>query len=359
MIGSHQSTLPTPALCLNLPQWQKFLSATASQSRRHDKRWRPILCGSACGEMTQQVLAESEGFAAVSHVRELAPSIDSAISLPIRSLLVAQPPIDPRSVDLLLDLNAGFPVTVLCDHFIHAELISQAARERGQTVGLFIEVNPGRNRSGVRPGLDGRDLALGISKLPGVELKGLGADAGTILPNNPQSFRQVQSAIGILSELKEMLHREGIFCETISLALEGDLTQAIASDALTEIRTSTLPDPLSRDHEPILYLLATVFSRSKLERAVLDVGSSHLGLDAAPQRIEVLRTASHRSLPDVVVSAMEWDQTSLELGPASRDLIIGDVVEAVPQQGMIPLQLFSQLHTVNEKLVIGSWRIRS
>lgn len=367
MIGSHQSALFTPALCLNLCQWEQTLSAMAQAIHRHGKQWRPVLDWHGCREMMQQQLSASGGLAAIGNIRELASMfMESTASGSVQSLQVTHPPVHPQDVELLLELNRRFPVTVLCDHFIHAETISQAACERNQTVGLLVEVNPGRHHSGVRPGLDGRDLALGISRLSGVQLKGLAANAGTILPDDPDSARRVRSVIGILSELKDIIERDGIPCESISIALEGDLTPALDSDVPTEIRTGNLfnqahsPGPARSpiSSEPILYVLTKIFSRSKLERAVLDVGMSLLGPVCGQPVASVGRTASHRMLPDVEISTVEWDQTVLELGPGSRDLIIGDIVELVPVQGVIPLQLFSELFVVNGKMVQERWQLR-
>jgi D-serine deaminase-like pyridoxal phosphate-dependent protein len=82
--------------------------------------------------------------------------------------------------------------------------------------------------------------------------------------------------------------------------------------------------------DPIMKVIGTVLSRPKLERAVLDVG--HRSLAATCQTFRITRTAAGRELPDVTTEEIGPETMTLALGPASRDLIIGETVEIRPAE---------------------------
>ncbi|WP_437229998.1 alanine racemase [Planctomicrobium sp. SH661] len=354
MIGRPHKEVETPALCIDLDELDRRIARIAALLREHQVAWRPDASLHQLPEITARLIAA--GAAGVT-----LESVDQArrfLGLIPLNVTLSRPPVSSSQQTVLADLNLKSEVVTVCDHYVQAEEISKWACSHGCRVPVLIEVHTGQTGFGVRPGLDARDLASGIRSLRGVEVVGLSVNLGSLERNSEECHRRLQSASGILQDIKATLIREKIRCDVISAAAEGDFELLLESRLLTEIRTGNLFDWQDdlKSPNPLLTVIASVFSRSKLERAVLDVGRSRLpvvsNLNAEPR---ILRTAHHRPLPDVQVLGMDWSSMTLELGPLSRDLVIGDKVEVIPASGSAALRQFRQVHAVRKGIVEEVW----
>lgn len=97
-------------------------------------------------------------------------------------VLLAYQPVGPK-VDRLLTLIGKYPETkfsCLVDHAIPAKALASAAFRLAITVGVYIDINAGMNRSGIVAGGQAVDLYQTCSRLKGMEVLGLHVYDGDI-----------------------------------------------------------------------------------------------------------------------------------------------------------------------------------
>lgn len=354
MIGRHQSELETPALCVDLAALTQRIDGVACAVRRARRLWRPRADWHLIPEISRmQMLAGAHGISL-----ESPGQAERFLVSGISSIHVSRPPIGSRKLWQLIQDSTITQLTTTCDHYAQAEAISSTAIQQGVRVRVLVELNSGLNCSGVRPGPDGRDLVRGLSRLPGVDVCGLSTNLGFLAVSSPAEERRIQSAIGLLAELRAQMVRDGIHCGVVSVEAEGDVQQLLnnhgINEVMTELRTGNHFEQAD-GQTPVLKVIASVFSRSKLERAVLDMGRSYLpGSKQAPM-LSVNRTAMGRPLVDVRIAAVGWESTTLELSPGSFDLVIGDKVEVEPGDGSLALRLFRQVYAVRDGIIVDIW----
>jgi len=355
-MSSRVAELDSPALCLNAAVWQQRISAVAEQVRQAGKIWRPRADWHLIPQLSRwQISAGASGIALDSVAQ-----VESFLQQGLTAIHLSRPPAAVQPLRQLFSWS-NVNLSVSCDHYAQAEQISGIACTLDRCLPVLIELNVGLNWSGVRPGLDGRDLARGISRLRGVEIRGLDINLGTIT-GTPAEERRISSAMELLAELQHHFQRDGIACETVSVALEGDIDSVLAAEIVTECRTGNFFNSVTSSGErtmnstppTALSVLASVFSRPKLERGVVDVGHSRIGHQSA-ETLSVQRTATSRPLPDVMIDHLGWDSITLNLGPGSRDLIIGDQIFVELFDGALALRLFPELHVIQEGIVRDIW----
>jgi len=346
MMPGHFRSLETPALCLDLTALQQRIDEVAQLIDDCGKLWRPCADWHLLPQISMLQCAAGASGIALDSINQAQRFIDAGVS----SLHLSRPPAVATLLQQQFRDQPQLEISIACDHYIQAEALSRIGSEVGRRIPVLLELNAGRHRSGVRPGLDGRDLARGASRLPGIEIRGIETSLGTL---GPGEIARAESATGMLSELKQHLIRDGICCETVSVSAEGDLTPLLKCEAITELRTGNFFTGTLDTSSP-LSVIATIFSRSKLERAVLDVGRAHLGSRESEQ-LRIRRTALGRPLPDASITQVGWGSLTLELGSASRDIMIGDQVEVELLDGTLALRLFPKILVWRNGVPVDTW----
>ena len=249
----------------------------------------------------------------------------------IQNILIAHLPVGPGRVRRLARLCQFIKPIVTCDHYVQAEALSDECLRQGVRCQALVEINVGMERTGVRPGRDALELAKGIVRLPGLELKGIMGYEGHVMAlTDPEAKRAaIDAALGILSHAKTLYGRNGLCCDIVSAGGTGSLRQCLDCAALTELQAggaifgdpyyARMPD--SDGFEPALTVLTTVVSRPAYDRAVLDAGGKSITAEHHPPVI--------RDWDDAKIVRHSAEHLVLELGPASRELRIGDQVELI------------------------------
>jgi D-serine deaminase-like pyridoxal phosphate-dependent protein len=345
MTQRRLSEIETPALVIDLDVLAGNVRVLAGRCSAAGKRWRPRVSGQGLTHIAQLALAAGAAGWTVGSMRD-------AAAIPDAELLVLGPTVGAASLERLLALCEQRRVLAACDHFVQAEAISQACVARGLRCPIVIEVNVGKNASGVRPGADARDLARGLARLPGIDLIGTTGDLGEVGPESAAARKRVDSAASILAELRDQMRADGLTCDIVSFGGEGAEPRLWTHDDVTEVRMGRILGGASSGLPGAARVLATVISRPKLERAVLDVGWAEIG--RVEESLAVPRTAAGRELVDVKIQRVDLEQTTLDLGPRSRDLIMGDVVEIVLACPDLACRLLSPAWYVREGRIVGN-----
>lgn len=322
------AAIDTPALVLDLDALEANIASMADYLAARGKHWRPHAKGHKSIEIARRELAAGAIGVTVAKTSEAEIFVEAGI----RDVLIAHCVVGEAKLARVARLAQSAAPIVCCDHYVQAEMLSHACVEAGVRCRVLIEVNLGLQRIGVRPGPDALNLARGIARLPGVTLAGVMGYEGHLLTiRDPLEKRtRIGEAIGMLLEVRDQLEAAGWECPVASAGGTGSYQMTGEIDGVTELQAGggIFGDPFytdacgATDLTPALSLLSTVVSRSKLERAVLDCGRKSLSPEVHPPT--VIGRAEGRPLPDASITQWSAEHLTLELGPQSRELHIGD-----------------------------------
>lgn len=361
MIGRHISELDTPALCIDLNQMAANMRSMADFMRLHGKHWRPhVKC-----HKTPQIAQMQLDCGAIGVTAAKTSEAHVFIDADIQDVLIANMVIGEQKLERVVKMRERGNPIVACDHFVQAEALSDVCRQRGVQCRVLIEVDIGLNRVGIRPGPDALQLARGVDSLPGVKLVGIMGYEGHLLtePDPEKKERLIWTAISLLENLRDGMHRSGICCDIVSAGGTGSYLMTARHPAVTEIQAGggIFADPFYLDRcgvtglSPALIVTATVVSRPCLTRAVLDVGRKSIHPDIHPPQI--VRMANGKELTDATVSSLSAEHLVAELGSGSQDLIVGDRVVLIPGYSDHTTVLHDQFYGLRDGHVEIIWPI--
>jgi D-serine deaminase-like pyridoxal phosphate-dependent protein len=362
LIGRPHSDLDTPAYCVDLDALEANIEAMAEFIRARGRAWRPhVKCHKIPAIAHRQLRFPNTIGVTAAKLSEAEVFLLAGIA----DVLIANVIVGPQKLERLAGLlRHGTPIVVV-DHFAQAEALSEACHRRGARCRVLIEINIGLNRIGVRPGVDTFELARGISKLQGIQIAGIMGYEGHLLaiPDADEKRTKIQAAMALLMEMHTAIEADGIPLPIVSAGGTGSYQVTSQCPGITELQAGggIFGDPYYTERcgvvglAPALRLIATVISRSKLERAVLDCGRKAIHPDIHPPR--VIGTTSGRPLNDAVVTAVNAEHMVLELGPQSQDLKIGDKVEIIPGYADHTTPLHDRLFGIRQGRVEIVWPI--
>ncbi|MCA9025569.1 MAG: DSD1 family PLP-dependent enzyme [Planctomycetaceae bacterium] len=333
-ISQAFTELDTPAYCLDIDTLETNIDRMASFLAERGKQWRPHAKCHKTPEVAKRQVAAGATGVTVAKVSEAEVYADAGIT----DILIANLVVGPQKLARLAELCREANPVVCCDHFAQAEALSEVCQRAGVTCRVVIEMDIGMNRVGVRPGKDTLELAQAVDRLPGIDLVGVMGYEGHLLTieDVDQKRREINAAIGLLANAREAMLAHGICCDIVSAGGTGSYQITADCDVVTELQAGggVFADPFYLERcgvtglEPSLRLVATVVSRPSLERAIIDAGRKALHWDIYPPQVH--STAEGRSLPDAVVKSLSAEHGTIELGPQSRDIKIGDKLLLIP-----------------------------
>eukprot|EP00456_Euglypha_rotunda_P012380 TRINITY_DN134_c0_g1_i2.p1 TRINITY_DN134_c0_g1~~TRINITY_DN134_c0_g1_i2.p1 ORF type:complete len:387 (-),score=79.10 TRINITY_DN134_c0_g1_i2:729-1889(-) len=317
----------TPALCLDLDRFEANLIAMAQSVAAKGKQWRPhTKCHKSPEIARRQIAAGAIGLtcAKVSEAELFAAA-------GIKDILIAHLPVGATRVDRIAKLCQTADPVVTCDHYAQAEPLAAACQQNGVTCRVLVDINIGMNRTGMTPGRDALELAKAIDKLPSLKLAGIMGYEGHAMPLMDANTKEqvVRESLGILNQSRDQFLKAGLCCDIVSAGGTGTLSYAADAEGITELQSGggIFGDPFYTrmpgvsGYEPALTVLCTVVSRPSLDRAILDAGRKAITAEMHPPLV--------KGFPDAQVIMHNAEHIGLELGPESRNLRIGDLVELI------------------------------
>lgn len=327
LIGATKSELDTPVLCLDVEQFERNVQQMAAVVAAGGKAWRPH----AKGHKTPAIAWREIGEGAVGITCAKLGEAEIFAAAGVRNILVANVLAGPRKPDRVAALCRWADPIICCDHFVQAEPIAAACRRLGVTCRVLVDINIGMNRTGIRPGKDAVELAQAIDQLAGLELVGIMGYEGHLLKlNDPvEKSQRIRESISILESCRDSFVRHGLRCDNVSAGGTGSVHITSQCPAVTELQSGggVFGDPMYTDLMGLqgcgaaVTVLSTVVSRPVLNRAVLDAGRKTTNPDLCPPKV--------KGYPDAVIQFLSAEHCTLELGPESQALRIGDQVELI------------------------------
>jgi D-serine deaminase-like pyridoxal phosphate-dependent protein len=348
--------LQTPALVIDLDAMERNLRQMADFFANLPCKLRPHVKTHKCATIARRQIELGAIGITCAKLGEAEVMADGGI----RDLLIANQVVGTAKMQRLAQLAGRCELTVAIDDLDNARAIAQAAREAGSTVGVLIEVDTGMGRCGVppEPATVVRH-ARELRELDGLRFRGLmGYEGHAVLIDDPEERRaRAKAAVHLLLECVEEVRRAGIAVEIVSGGGTGTYDITSQFEGVTEIQAGSYVFMDARycrvkpELENALFLAATVISRPRPDRVILDAG---------------MKAITHEfGLPVVVgpagleVVGLSEEHTRCVAKAGECELRPGDQVWLLPTHCCTTVNLHDRYWCVREGTLVGTWDIEA
>ncbi|WP_106607074.1 3-hydroxy-D-aspartate aldolase BhcC [Shimia abyssi] len=293
--GMNEADIQTPALILDLDALERnivkmgdYAKAHGMRHRVHGKMHKSVdvaklqeRLGGAIGVCCQKV-SEAEVFARGG----------------IKDVLVSNQVRDPAKIDRLARLPKFGARTIVCvDDLANVAELSAAAVRHGTQIDCFIEIDCGAGRCGVNSSDAVVAIAQAVEAADGLSFTGIQAYQGAMQHMDSYEDRKAKLdiAIGMVSDAVSALSDAGITCELVSGGGTGSYYFESNSGVYNELQCGSYAFMdadygriLDKDGKRIdqgewenaLFLLTSVMSHTKSDKAIVDAGLKAQSVDS-------------------------------------------------------------------------------
>jgi D-serine deaminase-like pyridoxal phosphate-dependent protein len=274
-------------------------------------------------------------------------------------VLLAYQPVGPK-INRFIQLIQAYPAThfaCLTDNVVNARLIAEKAGAASVSVDVFIDLNVGMNRTGIKSA-DAMKLVDCIHQLPQLKLSGLHGYDGHIRDTD-LTARQHKSDDGFSQVLQLEKEINIKYPGKLSLVIGGSpsfpthaLRKGIECSPGTFIfwdwgYKHQLPD------EPFEYaalVISRVISIVDGHTICTDLGHKSVAAENPLPRVHFLNA------PDAVPVAQSEEHLVLKVPDAAK-YQVGDVLYGVPVHICPTVALYDQARIVRNQSVVTSWKV--
>ena len=355
-LGCAWWELDTPALLVDLDRLEANLDAMATHAAASGVALRPHVKTHKSAAIAAEQLARGAGGLTVAKLDEAealwVAGIDASVLVAFQ--IVAAPKLERAAA-----LAARLPLILAVDGIEGARALDRTAAASGIPFEVWLEIDCGLERCGVRPG-DAIPLARAIAELSNLRLTGMFTHAGHAYAAGGQDeIRDIAAAeAASVIDAATAARRAGIPIATVSAGSTPTAKFLGGGDGLTEIRPGTyafydalqvalgtvLPEACA------LTVAATVVSRPAPDRAVIDAGSKTFGLDKGAHSSTLLGDYGRLVGSEGAVVRLSEEHGVLRI-PARSPLRVGDRVRVVPNHVCSTTNLGRRYHGLRGDVV--------
>jgi D-serine deaminase-like pyridoxal phosphate-dependent protein len=291
--GSHG--LSTPSLLIYIEMVDANIGAALRMMNGDANRWRPHLKTAKLGFTMSRLVAHGITAAKCATTLELV----TAIGAGLRDIVVAFPLMGPNAARVR-GIAAAHPDRRISTLVESADQIDEW---RGSSVGVFVDLNPGMDRTGMaEENFEAvRELIDQVQKA-GVRFCGLHHYDGQIKNTDPSAAIVAREGYSRLMELITYLQRSGIEVKEVitsgtpamphalSFAAfrEGEFVHRVSPGTILYNDRSSLQDLPNYGFQPAALVLSTIVSQPQPNRVTCDAGHKAVSADAGVPTCDVL-----------------------------------------------------------------------
>ena len=294
-IGMDESEIQTPCLVLDLDALERNIRTMGDHAKKmgvrhrvHGKMHKSIdvallqeKLGGSIGVCCQKV-SEAEVFARGG----------------IKDVLVSNQVRDPAKIDRLARIPTLGSRAICCvDDIENVADLSAAAKRHGTEIECLVEIDCGAGRCGVTTTEAVVEIAKAIDAADNLKFAGLQAYQGAMqhLDSYEERKQKVDVAIGMVREAVEALKGEGLECDIVGGGGTGSYYFEGNSGVFNELQCGSyafmdadygriLDENGERidqnEWENALFILTSVMSHSKADKAIVDAGLKAQSVDS-------------------------------------------------------------------------------
>jgi D-serine deaminase-like pyridoxal phosphate-dependent protein len=298
LVGQPVSAIDTPALVVDLDAMQRNLGRMAEFARKHDIRWRPHAKMHKSSAIAKLQLQAGAVGVCVQKTAEAEAMVAGGVHNVYISNEVVAPAKLARVAELAHQLAAERgQLAIAVDSVEGIRRLAVAMDERrhgGQpaVIDVFVEIDVGQGRCGVRPGRAAADLALEIRRYPALRFAGLQAYHG-----KAQHLRSAQARRDAIAAVAQdvqvtckLIEGEGVPVGLVTGAGTGTFLYEAASGVYGELQAGSFlfmdadyaaneRDPAQPQFEHALFVKSQVMSAGP-QHAVCDAGHKSHAIDS-------------------------------------------------------------------------------
>ncbi len=293
--GMDEKDIQTPCLILDLDALERNIKKMGDYARAHGMRHRTHgkmhksvdvqklqeKLGGACGVCCQKV-SEAEVFARGG----------------IKDVLVSNQVTDPAKIDRLARMpKLGARVLCCVDDPDNVANLSAAAVKHGTQIECLVEIDCGAGRCGVTSTQEVVNIARLIDKAEGLKFAGIQAYQGAMqhLDSYDERKAKLDAAIAMVADAVQGLKAQGLECDIVGGGGTGSYYFESNSGVYNELQCGSYAFMdadygriLDKDGKRIdqgewenaLFILTTVMSHAKADKAIVDAGLKAQSVDS-------------------------------------------------------------------------------
>src|SRR5262245_39909357 len=237
-LGLTKSTIPTPALVVDLDAFEANVQKMADHCRQAKCGFRPHAKTHKCPAIAQRQMAAGARGICVATV----PEAEALAAAGIRGILLTSPIVDAGKIGRMVALaSGGADVMLSVGSQRQATLLAEAAEAARVDIPVLVDLDVGDRRTGSLPGEPAVELARQIARSKRLVLQGVQAYAGHASHTVGFEARQKVSreAIAKAVDTKLRLQKAGFDAKILSGGSTGTYNIDSAIDGMTELQVGS------------------------------------------------------------------------------------------------------------------------
>lgn len=338
------SSIPTPALVIDLATVRRNIASMAAYARRHGLALRPhAKTHKSLRVARMQLEAGAVGLtvAKAGEARVMAEVCDD--------LLVAYPALDRPRCRQIAELAPAKRITVAVDSAVAVDALAEGARSAGGTIGILVDLDVGFGRTGVQTPEAALALAQHAERAAGVRLEGIMCYPGHV--GGSAARRLLGKVAEKLDETLHLWERHGLAAGIVSGGSTPTARLSHLVPALTEIRPGTYVyndmNTVAGGHcrlaDCAARVVCTVVSEAVPGQVVIDAGSKALAGEpnARDPAGGFGRVVGY---PAARIARLSEEHGQVDVSRCRRRPRLGQRVHVVPNHVCPCVNLYDDLH---------------
>ncbi len=194
-------------------------------------------------------------------------------------------------IERFLGLRKNGDIKILVDGQENSEILAKAARRLGLSIDVLVEVNIGNNKAGQEPGEPAAKFASWVSKVEGLNFKGLQCYEGNLQLSFPDFEVRKKQAVPALQKITDTINalkKLGLEPDIVTGGGTGTYNITAGYPGVTDIQPGSYImmdrryseiETAGSDFDQAMTVLSTVVSTPTDTKAIIDMGWKAVGVE--------------------------------------------------------------------------------
>ena len=280
-----------------------------------------------------------------------------------KDVLLAHQPVGPK-IERLQQLTIQFPHTqfsTITDHLDAAIGIGEVFKKHSQSIGVYIDINVGMNRTGIAPDASALELYEALIHINGIHFMGLHVYDGQHRQTDPaEREKACDEAFHDVYGLMDMMESKGYSRPFIiaggspSFSIHAKKTERDCSPGTNIFwdHGYGLICP-EQDFTPAVHILTRVISLPAANRICLDLGHK-----AVASENELAKRVYFPDHPELKAVGQSEEHLVMELAPG-HGFKPGDTLIGIPYHICPTVALHETLIAIEGDNIVGEWKVEA
>lgn len=286
--GQPVDAIDTPSLVVDLDVFARNISRMQAAADAASVKLRPHAKAHKCPDVSVAQIAQGAVGICCQKVSEAVPFARAGV----HDIHISNELASPAKAALLAELARHARVSVCVDDVAQIDALASAASAAGSAVDVFVEIDVGQGRCGVRDASEALRLAERIANQSALTFRGLQAYHGGVqhlrgwAERRDAAARAAERTGSVIARLGAV----GVRCDVVTGGGSGSVEFDLTSGVYTEIQpgsyvfmdedygSNAYTGTLRFEHS--LFIATTVMSVAAGDRVILDAGLKSMAVDS-------------------------------------------------------------------------------